>query len=922
MNVELYISVNTGDYFNWKLVELSNSIDYSLNKQFVDLEDLTSITTDYSKTVKIPMTPSNNELFNYIFKIQHLISGDYFDPTQKIDVQLRWNNNILLEGYAILKDVDTKEKNYNIIIFAETNRFLKQLLNTTILDMEGELTFPGRQRIMENIKITPYYVNQSFLNTSFVNGYIPGIVNSFNNIIGFAPQIVCNSDLLKTDCVWDKNTLSNLNMSDYVANAHSNDENYRKEYITPLLKDGVSFPQYPEINCNLTKGYFYVQAMFRIIKEYLESNQIGYKFNYDEIELVDTSFNKLCYFYKTGFNDKTGGETDKSLVIDNTQTSPSSLDLIKIGGVTTNKVPFGLNQTVPLMSNIDVDVTTEDHVNYIEVTNKLNYNTKFKYYAKVDNTFSIAPEIYNINKIRFLNLPNLPYVYIFKEDVMNGNTIASTTYYADVIVPPFACAIGQGKQVADKVVKYIKTQYTLSDSNINIKYIDNKTLHKKQKILKASDDPYRYTISVELFHDFNLSASEKTRIYTTFIPINLDQTFDTLHALAYTYEYSGSSVSPWIEPESGRNWDKYSTTSTQTVDIMFNTIRFDSSSKTKYSSVWSGLPEIIGREFKPFEWLLDFCKKYRYYIEFNELNKEITIFAHFFKNENGLKVIEKQIDYNKPISVQPIVNDYKTINFGYKSDNVNNRAKLYEDTYGVAYGDINIHTLVDISDKKLSLSKGKEIVPILVQVEALSFQDIFNWNTRSNLPLRTDFNGNIIDDTSEGKIQNNEFYLYRLGHLTIPTFRLTIYNNQMIGSNILTYYPYRQSDISQEDIDNVNVLDNLNMIPLFNYSNTQSSIGSYFNEPNVTYVKNYISKPGIYNIRWENYLDEIFDINNKKVTCYVPLSVAEYYNFRFNQLWNIEGNLFIVNKIIDFNPTNNEPTKVELIQVNNIENYN
>ena len=61
-------------------------------------------------------------------------------------------------------------------------------------------------------------------------------------------------------------------------------------------------------------------------------------------------------------------------------------------------------------------------------------------------------------------------------------------------------------------------------------------------------------------------------------------------------------------------------------------------------------------------------------------------------------------------------------------------------------------------------------------------------------------------------------------------------------------------------------------------------------------------------------------MNNKKVTCYVRMTYPDFINFKFNQLFVIDNCVFLVNKIIDFNPNSTEPTKVELIQISDVNN--
>ena len=89
MKLELYLDGN--------LVDINQDIDFVLNKKYTELSDLTSIIVDYSKTIRIPMTPRNNELFNYVFKLDHqvLLGQDIinYDPSQKIPMSMVYNGS-------------------------------------------------------------------------------------------------------------------------------------------------------------------------------------------------------------------------------------------------------------------------------------------------------------------------------------------------------------------------------------------------------------------------------------------------------------------------------------------------------------------------------------------------------------------------------------------------------------------------------------------------------------------------------------------------------------------------------------------------------------------------------------------------------------------------------------------------------------
>ena len=77
----------------------------------------------------------------------------------------------------------------------------------------------------------------------------------------------------------------------------------------------------------------------------------------------------------------------------------------------------------------------------------------------------------------------------------------------------------------------------------------------------------------------------------------------------------------------------------------------------------------------------------------------------------------------------------------------------------------------------------------------------------------------------------------------------------------------------------------------------------------------------VYDICWRDFINERYNSNNKKVTAYFTLSYNDFNQFSFNKLVKFNNQLFVVNNIFDFDPNARESTKVELIQVSDIDNY-
>ena len=72
----------------------------------------------------------------------------------------------------------------------------------------------------------------------------------------------------------------------------------------------------------------------------------------------------------------------------------------------------------------------------------------------------------------------------------------------------------------------------------------------------------------------------------------------------------------------------------------------------------------------------------------------------------------------------------------------------------------------------------------------------------------------------------------------------------------------------------------------------------------------------IYELCWKDYLNERYNIQNKKVTGYFYITNEDYNNFKFNQFITLDNQLFMINKIYDFDINNPKSTKIDLVQIN------
>lgn len=91
-----------------------------------------------------------------------------------------------------------------------------------------------------------------------------------------------------------------------------------------------------------------------------------------------------------------------------------------------------------------------------------------------------------------------------------------------------------------------------------------------------------------------------------------------------------------------------------------------------------------------------------------------------------------------------------------------------------------------------------------------------------------------------------------------------------------------------------------------------------FGVPNEFYftpLANPYPSENLYNTWWDSYVAEIINRDSKLLSCYLYLTIQDINNLDFAQLIYIDGALFRLNKIVDFNGSIPQTTKVELLKV-------
>ena len=324
------------------------------------------------------------------------------------------------------------------------------------------------------------------------------------------------------------------------------------------------------------------------------------------------------------------------------------------------------------------------------------------------------------------------------------------------------------------------------------------------------------------------------------------------------------------------------------------------------------LNTLWNNDVKPFDIIMKYCKMFRIGIFADDVKKKVKFipYSTYFSQYEVLDWTDK-LDKSKDYQIKPITYENKWVKFNY-DDNSTKLNERYQKQFGLQFGEYKIDTHYVFNDETEELFKG-------IKCPLENTDNVLSWtNLYDNKRIVYSFPAEkyIYSKDDSGKLQENfgTFYLDN-GIVDFDTEeRLYLRSNiitddsrNMRGSGKYVYNQYGD------------------MTRTYKYRQLGTFIGKYmitFTAPSYTFCyQDYKGKTGLYETFWKNYLQERYDVQNKIVTCYLNIKNSDWSYFDFNKFVKIDNQLYFVNKIFDYNPASNEPTKCELITIQDIEGY-
>lgn len=928
-------------------VEFSVPLDILYNYPITELENPTVVKNSFSKTITIEGTPTNNQIFGHYWSVERLQdtstegNGIYFNASRKVPFVIYVDGVIYEQGYVKLDNVVNNNGaiQYQITLYGGLGDFFYNL----------KANAEGEQKKLSDLD---FGIDLDFT----INA--KNVFEAWANLKGYDESISINYPEIKENEKWHTinfmpayNGLpDNFDADKVVCEAGSL---FLRTYVT---ESGVSYTAREgyvmgELNDELTEWEVrdlrsYLQRPCIRMKKIIEAccnpeNNGGYN-----VELDSDFFNENnSYWEKTwlslpllqNLEYKNGSQIlDSSKLVSGGFTDNSSNEgmmyqnlYFDIGNY-SEQTPSSIELECNIRCNVDKPYTT--FLNFTDTTYSKGYKGRIAFgslYVQLlafnGNTVIGASQAYNLTSPIRIN-GKLFYGDNSKYDEQHQ----FKPYFNKNIVNAFGI-FKNGLWCEDYNDSVYRFNFVISNLNSSITSL-------KLCYFWGSSKDKENLVGVNTLFNKNYQVGKKYQIETSSVDMGQIEMV-----------YISSTIKAMLDGDMGRTGTKV------TKELLLNT------------------------ESSPCDYLLSYAKMFGLYFRKDVENNTIFIETRkTFYDRNNVIDLSPFIDKNKEITIKPLSFDTKWYEFKQNIDKSDFYNKYFT-SKGVEYGSKVLNTGYEfIADKKNllegnviktgieGLEKSKHFTTYYIWDDSyrpwmdgmkyklyngVNYIDVVNGGSNEiSGGLVNQIKGDVFGinydqgmkyydlipklqfhDSKNGPIDGNNVLVFLSGFKNVTTERiLPLHYNlsddnkfQSIFNESTPCWLFTKNEI----LDGVRVAYKLDNIPCFERyltenNGTKVNKSLDFGTPQELYIPNYsiTDDVNIYSNFWESYIEDLYDVNTRILTCYVkvqgrpnPEWLRRFYWFD-NAIWRL-------NNIIDWNISSYDTTKMEFVKVHNLEDY-
>lgn len=900
MNIQLFLENQE--------VELTQSVSFPLNKSYENLYNPTDILVEYSKSINIPITSKNNKILGYAYRLDKVIYdtegvniGLYLNPLKRIPFKLLYNNTLILDGYAkfVSATKSDSEAYYTMNLIGKLGDIFNELksvvtsesklgdLNRKYLITEADYLKTDYQRFVDAEFAEKSWGDGEYWKTWDPYGEQPSDI-SHTDVFGLAPAhrgLYPNFESSKIQT--DATTI--VEMSEYLNEKWSvKNPNYTITGASDVVGDGFKDYQMKEFRAYQLKPYMYFSHLMRIFVDKCKLlTDYTIELDKDWFNLSNPYWSKLCYMFDYLENSNPNVQSGvKSYLADGDYTENAQ------GAATGNK--YELIFTNSMKS----EVVSGSSSGYIIAPFDINFGCHY------DDTIPADAR----NFVSYVNIHPAT-IYMFNIEIHRRTN--STGDLEKIGTYKFWTSAGD--------IDSPYEEYN-SENKLQINDASGSTIMSTKANFSFPANYYVTIPQIPVDGDFQYGMV----VYVDVTAENAEGFVDGKNTYPVLYVYSNSyHTGPMYDSIFHQNTYPV----TQNNGSMYASFTDLNEIKDWKTNTPVSLETFYQKDTPLFDVILQYTKMFALHWDIDYLNKKINLKTRksLFKNYT-IEDWNDKIDKTKEFVIEPInfAERYAVFNYtdteGYIYSN-------YKTKYGVNFGEKRLNTGYEFNTSEKDLFK--DINPTSVSSKSyVNINQLREWDANSILKPEIE-QCVLLDYESEDEKQsialNN--WCFRLDNTDelYGTYYLTNDSNLMAANSVPCYYSREYLDIidGNSSSPDASVYAVKKGLPQFSIAGKfdDTMYGMVFNLPNEDYTYNTsvteIGNNDIYNQFWRDYMNERYCSQNKKVTAYIKLSLNDFHSFKFNKFITIDNQLFMVNKIVDFNMDKNTSTKVELVQIQN-----
>ena len=867
---------------NGKQADIKEESIIAITKQYESVNNPLNYYADWSKTVTLPISANNNAIFSNFNRLDSTVTNISIDPTKKIPCMILNNQEPVLEGYCKLENANTiwTDEKYEITIYSTFGLVMNELklltFNKNAVDVDEKYIIDSP--LSDNLVIDRNLVKQSFEQQ---NHFLTG--GNITDWIGFIPTYQGKYSEFSSD---KEQILPNGRTEDM---SRERDEHYTREFR--------SYYQQP---------FIWVDKLWKVAKDKIEQIT-DYTLNLDRSWFTGSNpyYKDLIYTCPSLFTSDNNyrqstenyADVRNTLMINKPSKNPA---------LSTHSL-YHLNSLSSTNANIYDPVTGIFNANSDFGSTKFKGRFRFTLFASIpgdpldgylyckitdDNPFYV--------KIKAVNADTGQEIYGAKKTFL----LYSDDY--DVNGNSFDEGIDLG------ICKYSNMGVNFTDSDGNYYFpMINHTGYQGGR---------NHAWQCNLDFELNIAENVPYKVYVEVWNANNGDPFE------YTKIFSGITWA-WL-------WEDDFNTSYGNGDkgysMYFDTINVSCETTENLRSGSSiSLYRVFPKDVTLCDVLLNYSKMFGLVWDVNEFDKTITVMTRnrFF---NDYRIVDwtDRVDRSKEFKFSPLTFDKRYVEFNFE-DGECGRLKKYESTYQVSYGSKKLDTGFEFNSDTNELMEN--LTPSVVcQKRQYSCMMNTEYEDRPNFMGYSYMvypNEHYVDNDDEGSNAGMAGAFYFRNGTFKPDERLShwdVNGNYVIQITDDTEHMIQTQEFCWNSCGEGSVLcyripDVSTISKLYNgkrYSVHFESPKEYYFETPADGTVNYV-----YKSFWENYINERYCSQNKKLTAYLYITIDEFKDIDFREFVKIDNILYHIDKIYDYNFNSYSPVKMDLVQVWDLSAY-